>query len=98
MGHDPCPTEGAGGEITLGHKDPQQAWRIINGEYGLRFWGLTFMVGTLVPLAILVAMVAVPALTKNTTLLMVAGVLASVGAYTFREILIYAGQLTQIYY
>lgn len=84
--------------MLFGSEEQQQAWGIINSEYGLRFWGLTFVVGTLIPLGILVAMVEIPALTKSTALLMVAGVLASVGAYTFREVLIYAGQLTQIYY
>jgi formate-dependent nitrite reductase membrane component NrfD len=78
--------------LVYGGEEQQQAWRIINTEFGQRFWLLTFVVGILVPLAL----VSVPKLARSAPLVTIAGVLSAVGAYTFREVLIYAGQLTQI--
>lgn len=82
--------------VTLwyGTEEELHAWQIINAEFGIRFWLLTFVIGTLVPLVIL----ALPAFSSNPLFVTVAGVAGSVGAYTFREVLLYAGQLTQIYY
>lgn len=80
--------------LMYGSEEQQQAWQIINTGFGLEYWGLTFVVGILAPLAI----VATPRLGRNPALLTLAAVLAAVGAYTFRAVFIYAGQLTQIYY
>jgi len=82
--------------VTLwyGTGEELHAWEIINAEFGLRFWVLTFLVGTVVPLVILI----LPSMSSNPALVTVAGVAGSIGAYTFREVLLYAGQLTQIYY
>jgi len=80
--------------LMFGTEELQQAWGIINSEYGLQFWGLTFVVGILVPLVL----VAVPKLGRDPKLLTLAAVLSAVGAYSFRAVLIYAGQLTQLYY
>ena len=77
-----------------GGEELQQAWAIINSEYGFQFWGLTFAVGILIPLVL----VAVPRFGRDPKLLTLAAVLSAVGAYTFRAVLIYAGQLTMIYY
>lgn len=84
--------------LLYGSEEQQQAWQIINAQYGWRFWGFTLVVGTLIPLGIVVSMMVSPVLAKNGVLLTVAGVLGAVGAYTFREVLVYAGQLTQIFY
>ncbi|MFQ5931130.1 MAG: NrfD/PsrC family molybdoenzyme membrane anchor subunit [Nitrospiraceae bacterium] len=84
--------------LLYGSEEQQQAWRIINAEYGWRFWGLTFVIGILIPLGIVIATLARPALARNGALVTVAGVLGAVGAYTFREVLVYGGQLTQIFY
>ncbi len=84
--------------LLYGSEEQQQAWHIINDEYGWRFWGLTFVVGILIPLGIVVATLVRPALVKNGALVTAAGVLGAVGAYTFREVLVYGGQLTQIFY
>lgn len=80
--------------LMYGTEELQQAWGIINSEYGFQFWGLTFVVGILVPLVL----VAVPKFGRDPKLLTLAAVLAAVGAYSFRAVLIYAGQLTQLYY
>jgi len=80
--------------LWFGTGEELQAWQMINAEFGMRFWLLTFVVGTLLPLAILV----LPGMASNPGLVTAAGLLGSVGAYTFREVLLYAGQLTQIYY
>lgn len=80
--------------LTYGSEEKQQAWELINQSFGTTYWVLTFMVGILVPLAL----VAVPKLGRNPKILTLAAAMSAVGAYTFREVLIYAGQLTQIYY
>ena len=43
-------------------------------------------------------LVALPKYGRDPRLLTVAAVLSAVGAYSFRAVLLYAGQLTQIYY
>ncbi|GAB4344389.1 MAG: polysulfide reductase NrfD [Gammaproteobacteria bacterium] len=80
--------------LNYGSEEQQQAWTIINTEYGMEFWGLTFLVGILVPLVL----VAMPKLGRQPAILTLAAVLSAVGAYFFREVLLYAGQLTQIYF
>lgn len=80
--------------LNYGSGEKQQAWELINQEFGFTYWGLTFMAGILIPLVL----VAVPRLGRQPVVLTLAAVLSAVGAYTFREVLIYAGQLTQIYY
>lgn len=80
--------------LVFGSEEQQQAWSIINDQFGIRFWLLTFVVGTLVPLALLIP----PKLAENRLLITAAAVAGAVGAYTFREVLLYAGQLTQLYY
>ena len=80
--------------LMFGTEELQQAWGIINSQYGLQFWGLTFVVGILVPLVL----VAFPKLGRDPKLLTFAAVLSAVGAYTFRAVLLNAGQLTQIYF
>jgi len=80
--------------LMYGTEELQQAWGIINQEYGLQFWGLTLVVGILVPLVL----VAVPKYGRNPKLLTLAAVLAAIGAYSFRAVLLYAGRITQIYY
>ncbi len=80
--------------LNYGSGEKQQAWDIINQQFGFSYWVLTFLVGILVPLVL----VAIPKLGRNPKILTLAAVMSAVGAYTFREVLIYAGQLTQIYY
>jgi len=80
--------------LTYGTEEEQQAYAVINELYGMKFWLLTLVVGILAPLAVLV----VPNLATNALAVTGAGVLASIGAYTFREVLIYAGQLPMMTY
>ncbi len=78
--------------LNFGSEEQQQAWQIINTEYGMEFWVLTFLIGIAVPLVL----VATPKLGRQPAILTLAAVLSAVGAYFFRAVLIYAGQLTQI--
>ena len=80
--------------LIYGSEEKQQAWVLINDSFSFQYWGLTFLVGILVPLVL----VAIPRLGRDPRVLTLAAVMSAVGAYTFREVLIYAGQLTQIYY
>lgn len=80
--------------LIYGSEEKQQAWVLINESFGFHYWGLTFLIGILAPLVL----VAIPRLGRDPRVLTLAAVLSAVGAYSFREVLIYAGQLTQIYY
>jgi len=80
--------------LTFGTQEEQTAWSLINSEFGARFWLLTFFVGIVVPLVLL----APPVLASNPLLVSLAGIAGMVGAYTFREVILYAGQLPQLYY
>lgn len=80
--------------LLYGSEEQQQAWAIINDQFALRFWLLTFIVGILAPLALLIP----PRFAQNGSLVTAAAVAGAIGAFTFREVLLYAGQLTQLYY
>lgn len=78
--------------LNYGTGEKQQAWEIINQQFGFKYWGMTFLIGILIPLVL----VAIPKIGRDPKVLTLAAVLSAVGAYSFREVLIYAGQLTQI--
>jgi formate-dependent nitrite reductase membrane component NrfD len=78
--------------LNYGTGEKQQAWEIINQQFGFKYWGLTFVVGILIPLVLVV----MPKIGRDPKILTLSAVLSAVGAYSFREVLIYAGQLTQI--
>lgn len=80
--------------LIYGSEELQHAWAIINNQFWIKFWILTFLVGIFVPLL----MVIIPRCCRSPVLLTLAAVLSAVGAFNFRAVLIYAGQLTQIYY
>jgi len=80
--------------LNYGSAEKQQAWQAINTEFGFEYWVLTFLVGIVAPLLL----VALPKLGRNPTVLVLAAVLSAIGAYSFRAVLIYAGQLGQLYY
>jgi len=80
--------------LNYGSAEKQQAWEAINTEFGLEYWVMTFLVGIVAPLLL----IAMPKLGRKPTVLVVAAALSAVGAYSFREVLIYAGQLGQLYY
>lgn len=80
--------------MLYGSAEKQQVLTIINDEFSMSFWGLTFVVGIIAPLALLIP----PKLANNYTAVMIAGILGAVGAYSFRGVLLLAGQLTQLYY
>ncbi len=80
--------------LNYGSAEKQQAWQVINTEFGFEYWVLTFLIGIIAPLLLIVK----PKLGRNPKVLVLAAVLSAVGAYSFRAVLIYAGQLGQLYY
>jgi len=80
--------------LNYGNAQEQQVMGIINGEFSFKYWGLTFLVGILAPLAL----TGIKAVRGNPVVVAVAGVLALIGAYTYRDIIMLAGQLPQLYY
>jgi formate-dependent nitrite reductase membrane component NrfD len=80
--------------LLYGSAEKQQLLTIINSEFSMSFWGLTFVVGIIAPLVLLIP----PKLGNNYTAVMVAGILGAVGTYSFREVLLLAGQMPQLYY
>ncbi len=80
--------------LLYGGSEQQMAFQIINSEFGFEFWGLTFVLGIVVPLV----MVALPGCCRSPALITLASVMSALGAFSFRAVLIYAGQLPQLYY
>jgi formate-dependent nitrite reductase membrane component NrfD len=78
--------------LTYGSAEKLQAFQIINEQFSTQFWVMTFVIGILIPLA----MIAVPRVGRNPMVLTIASLLSLVGAFSFREVLIYAGQLSMI--
>ena len=74
--------------LTYASEEQLQAWDLMNGIFAVRFWLLTLVIGTVIP----------PRLARQPLAVTVAGIAGSVGAYSFREVLLYGGQLTQLYY
>ncbi len=80
--------------MLAGSAEEQQAWALINSEYGMRFWFVTLIVGIVVPLVLLLYR----GTRGSAVMVTVAGVLGAIGAYTFREVVLYAGQLPMMTY
>lgn len=80
--------------LGYGSAEMQQALEIITAQYGGTFWGVSLVICTLIPLALII----MPGTARNPTLVLVAGVLATVGAYTFRKVIVEAGQLPQLFF
>lgn len=80
--------------LTYGSAEEQAAWQAINNEMGGRFWFMTLVIGILAPLVLLIS----SKLAKNPAIVAVAGIAGVIGAYTFRDVLLVAGQLPQLYF
>ncbi|ROR31962.1 NrfD/PsrC family molybdoenzyme membrane anchor subunit [Inmirania thermothiophila] len=78
--------------VNYGSAEEQIAWQIINEEFGTKFWLLSLVVGVLVPLVL----VLVPGLGASPAMITLAAVLATIGAYTYREVYLLAGQLPML--
>jgi formate-dependent nitrite reductase membrane component NrfD len=77
-----------------GGEELQQGWRIVTGEFSFNFWVLTFLVGIVAPLALLV----LPTTNRQPAMVAVAGLGCLVGAYSFREVILLAGQMPQLFF
>jgi formate-dependent nitrite reductase membrane component NrfD len=86
--------------IVYGSEEMQQAWTVINAEYAIRFWVFSFVIGILLPLVLLFGPMLLPAMkfAESPAVVTLAAVFGAVGAYTLREVLVYAGQIPQLYY
>lgn len=86
--------------MVYGTAELQQAWEAINGEFSVQFWWLGIIAGVLIPLAIVLVPIFAPEapIGRNPQIVAVAGILGALGAYMLRGVIIYAGQLPQLYY
>ncbi|MBF0427176.1 MAG: polysulfide reductase NrfD [Magnetococcales bacterium] len=80
--------------LLYGSEELHQAWEILNGEFSFFLWVLTFLVGILVPLGALF----LPSLSRQPGVVVLAGITGSIGAYTFRHVILLAGQMPQLYF
>lgn len=80
--------------LLYGSGEMQQGWAILNSQYGTQIWLLTFVIGILLPLG----MLALPAIGRQPTILVGAGIASMVGAFMVREVILVAGQLPQLFY
>lgn len=86
--------------MVYGTEELQQAWAAINGEFTLQFWWLGLVVGVLIPLALAIGPMVLPQMefAASPAMVTLTAVLGAIGAYTLREVIVYAGQLPQLYY
>lgn len=86
--------------MVYGSAELQQAWGVINSTYAMEFWGLSFVLGVLIPLVLVFGPMLVPAMqfAASPRMVTIAAVLGALGAYSLRKVLLYAGQMPQIYY
>lgn len=80
--------------LNYGNAQEMQVMAMINDEFGFKYWGLTLLGGIIIP----AVLTGVRALRNNPVMIALAGVLAIVGAYAYRDIIMHAGQLPQLYY
>lgn len=76
-----------------GGEELQQGWVLLNTEFGTQLWVVTFLVGIVVPLVLLVLPLA-----NQPAVVVLAGLGAMVGAYSFRDMILIAGQMPQLFY
>lgn len=76
-----------------GGEELQQGWVLLNSEFGTQLWVVTFLIGIIVPLVLLVLPLA-----NQPAVVVVAGLGAMIGAYSFRDMILIAGQMPQLFY
>ena len=86
--------------MVYGTAELQQAWDAINGEFSVQFWWLGIILGIVIPLILVLVPILAPRAeaARSPLLVAVAGVLGALGAYMLREVIIYAGQLPQLFF
>lgn len=80
--------------LIAGSAEEQQALAYIGQSMGSTFWVATFLLGIILPLVILL----VPSLAKQPMAVTVAAVLGTIGAYGYRDVIMTAGQIPQMFY
>jgi formate-dependent nitrite reductase membrane component NrfD len=86
--------------MVAGSQEMQQVLAFINSELAFEFWWLTVVFGIAVPLVLVFGpMVSrLMAFAESPAVVTVAGLLGALGAYMLREVMIYAGQLPELYF
>lgn len=80
--------------LNYGTAEEMQVMGIISDEFGFKYWVVTLLGGMIVP----AVLTGIKALRSNPAIVTVAGILALIGAYAYRDIIMHAGQLPQLYY
>ena len=86
--------------MAYGSEEVQGALAAINSDFALEFWGLAFVIGILVPMAVVFGPMLHPVMDfgRKPISVTVAGLCGALGAFALRDVLIHAGQLAQLYY
>lgn len=86
--------------IAYGSAQLNTAAELINSEFAMDFWVLGFIVGVIIPgiLAFGPMEFKFMNFARSPIVVTVAAVLGAVGSYMLREVIIYTGQLPQLYY
>ena len=86
--------------IVYGSEEMQQVLDFINQDYSIEFWLLGFVIGVLIPLALVVGPMVLPAMNfaRKPVVVTIAGLCGALGAYMLRDVIVHAGQLPQLYY
>ncbi|MDP2063877.1 MAG: NrfD/PsrC family molybdoenzyme membrane anchor subunit [Phaeovulum sp.] len=86
--------------MVYGTEEVQGAFAAINNDFALEFYGIAFVIGTLVPMVIVFGPMLhkVMDFGRKPIAVTIAGLCGALGAYVLRDVLIHAGQLAQLYY
>jgi len=86
--------------MVFGSEEMQQVWGFINSDYSTEFWILGFVVGVVIPLALTVGPMVMPALdfARSPVVVTVAALCGALGAYVLRDVIIHVGQLPQLFF
>jgi len=80
--------------LNYGNAQEMQIMAMINDGLGFEYWGLSLFCAGILP----ALLSGIRAVRNNPMMIALAGVLAIVGAYAYRDIIMHAGQLPQLYY
>lgn len=80
--------------LAYGGEEEYSSLTLMYSHYGFMYWGLVWILGTIVPLAILLA----PQFGASLNGLTIASVLIILGAYSLRHVILLAGQIIQQIY
>lgn len=77
--------------LAYGGAEENTSLSLIYAQYGFLYWGLGWLIGTIIPLAILIA----PRFGASTNGIAIASVLMILGSYSLRHVILVSGQIIQ---